>query len=380
MDQQPADGQQEQFSTLFESACDYTRPRRGQIRQAVVLSVDENDVIVDLGCKRDGIVPRRDLEMLDDAYRAGLQVGDHVPVCVLTPSSRRGELVVSLKQGLVQQDWLRAEEYMENGTVCEAEVMEVNRGGVIVGFGRLQGFVPNSLLTSVQRGMRGERLHQAKSGLVGQSLSLVVTEVDKRRRRLVLSQRAADWRKRLQLLEEMTMGDVYTGVVRKLVNFGAFVDLGGIDGLIHISELDWKYVTHPSEVLSVGDEVEVYVLKVDRAHERVGLSRKRMLPDPWISVIEKLQIGQIVDGVVSGVADFGIFVDLGEGVEGLVHVSETPDREAVCKELDSGDPIRVRVLEIDRWRRRIALSLLGIERIIPPSAEENRVPVLADKR
>jgi ribosomal protein S1 len=178
----------------------------------------------------------------------------------------------------------------------------------------------------------------------------------------------------------MTEGDVRTGVVRKLVNFGAFVDLGGMDGLIHISELDWRYVTHPREVLSVGDEVEVYVLNVDREHERVGLSRKRMLPDPWISVIEELQIGQIVDGVVSGMADFGIFVDIGEGVEGLVHVSEMPDREAIYKELDSGDPIRVRVLEIDRWRRRIALSLRGVERMVPSSGEEDRVPLLAGKR
>jgi small subunit ribosomal protein S1 len=379
MDQQLADIQQERFSTLFESECDYTRPRRGQIRQAVVLSVDENDVIVDLGCKRDGIVPRRDLEMLDDMYRAGLQVGDHVPVCVLTPSSRHGELVVSLKQGLAQQDWLRAEEYMEDGTVCEAKVTEVNRGGVIVSFGRLHGFVPNSLLTSVPRGVRGERLRQAKSDLVGQTLSLVVTEVNKQRRRLVLSQRAAEWRKRLQLLEEMTEGEVRTGVVRKLVSFGAFVDLGGIDGLIHISELDWKYVTHPKEVLSVGDEVEVYVLNVDREHERVGLSRKRVLPDPWISVANELQTGQVVGGVVSGKADFGIFVDLGKGVEGLVHVSEMPDREAVYKGLESGDPTRVRVLEIDRWRRRIALSLLGVERLGPSSVVEDTVPLSADK-
>jgi small subunit ribosomal protein S1 len=379
MDQQLADVPQEQFTVLLESECDYTRPRRGQIRQAVVLSVDENDVIVDLGCKRDGIVPRKDLEMLDDTYRAGLQVGDHVPVRVLTPSSRQGELVVSLKQGLVQQDWLRAQECMENGEVCEAEVTGVNRGGVIVGFGRLRGFVPNSLLTSVRRGMRGERLHQVKSGLVGQTLSLVVTEVDERRRRLVLSQRAADWRRRLQLLEELTEGEVRTGIVRKLVNFGAFVDLGGIDGLIHISELDWKYVTHPSEVLSVGDEVEVYVLNVDRKQERVGLSRKRMLPDPWISVTQKLQTGQVVDGVVSGVADFGIFVDLGEGVEGLVHVSEMPDREAVDAKLEPGDSIRVRVLEINRWRRRIALSLQGIERVTPSSVVEDTVPLSTGK-
>lgn len=177
----------------------------------------------------------------------------------------------------------------------------------------------------------------------------------------------------------MAEGDVRTGVVRKLVNFGAFVDLGGIDGLIHISELDWRYVTHPSEVLSVGDEVEVYVLNVDREHERVGLSRKRVLPDPWISVTERLQTGQSVDGVVSRVADFGIFVDLGEGVEGLVHVSEMPDREAVYAELEFGDPIRVRVLEIDCWRRRIALSLQGVERLVPSSVVEDGAPLLANK-
>jgi small subunit ribosomal protein S1 len=227
--------------------------------------------------------------------------------------------------------------------------------------------------------MRGERLHQAKSALIGQPLSLVVTEVDKRRRRLVLSQRAADWRKRLQLLEELTKGEIRTGIVRKLVNFGAFVDLGGIDGLIHVSELDWKYVTHPREVLRVGDEVEVYVLNVDREHERVGLSRKRVLPDPWISVTEELQTGQVVDGVVSGKADFGIFADLGEGVDGLVHVSEMPDSEADNAELEPGDPIRVCVLEVDRWRRRIALSLRGVERLVPSSVVEDRVPSLAGK-
>jgi small subunit ribosomal protein S1 len=214
---------------------------------------------------------------------------------------------------------------------------------------------------------------------MGQPLSLVVAEVDQRRRRLVLSQRAADWRKRLQLLEELTKGEIRTGIVRKLVSFGAFVDLGGIDGLIHVSELDWKYVTHPREVLSVGDEVEVYVLNVDREHERVGLSRKRVLPDPWISATEELQTGQAVDGVVSGKADFGIFVDLGEGVEGLVHVSEMPDREAVYAELEPGDPTRVRVLEIDRWRRRIALSLQGVEHLVPSSVVEDRAPLLADK-
>jgi len=357
MDQQCTDWQQQQFSILIESDYDYARPRRGQIRHAVVLSVGENDVIVDLGTKRDGIVPRRDLELLDETYRTGLQAGDHVPVRVLTPSGRHDELIVSLKQGLDQQDWLRAQEYLESGEVCEAEVTEVNRGGAIVSFGRLRGFVPNSHLTSLPSGLRRDCLQQVKSELVGQTLSLAVIEVDQQRRRLVLSERVARRRKRQQLLEELTEGEVRTGVVCNLVKFGAFVDLGGLDGLIHISELAWQHVIHPGEVLSVGDEVEVYVLSVDRERKRIGLSLKRLLPDPWPLVANRLRVGQVVEGTVTTVVEFGMFVDLGEGVEGLAHTSEMPGGETSYAELEAGSPIKVRVLEIDRWRRRIALGL-----------------------
>ncbi len=357
MDKQCTDLQWQRFSTLLESEYDYTRPKRGQVRQSVVLSVSENDVIVDLGTKRDGIVPRRDLELLDDAYRTSLQAGDRVPVCVLTTSGRHGELIVSLKQGLAQQDWLRAQECLESGEVCEAEVTEVNRGGVIVSFGHLRGFVPNSHLTSLPSGLRRDRLQQAKSELLGQTLSLAVIEVDQQRRRLVSSERVAGRRRRQQLLEELTEGEVRTGVVCNLVKFGAFVDLGGVDGLIHISELDWRHVTHPSKVLSVGDAVEVYVLSVDRERERVGLSRKRVLPDPWPLVASRLCVGQVVEGTVTKVVEFGMFVDLGEGVEGLVRTSEMSGGEASYAELEPGSSIKVRVLEINRWRRRIALSL-----------------------
>jgi len=367
MDQQCADLQQQRFSTLIKSDYDYARPRRGQVRHAVVLSISENDVIVDLGTKRDGIVPRRDLELLDETYRTGLHAGDRVPVRVLTTSGRHGELIVSLKQGLEYQDWLRAEESLESGEVYEAEVTEVNHGGVIVPFGRLRGFVPNSHLKSVRRGLRGERLHQAKSDLVGQTLSLAVIEVDQRRRRLVLSERIAGRRRRQQLLEELTEGEVRTGVVCNLVKFGAFVDLGGVDGLLHISELAWRHVTHPGEVLSVGDEVEVYVLSVDRERERIGLSRKRLLPDPWPLVANRLHVGQVVEGTVTKVVEFGMFVDLGEGIEGLVHTPEMPGGEASCAELEPGSPIKVRVLEINRWRRRIALSLRRVTQAAPTS-------------
>lgn len=365
----------EPFSTLVEEKYDYSRPRRGEVCWATVLSVGENEVLVDLGSKRDGVIQRRDLELVDDAYRASLQLGDRVPISVMGVATPQENLVVSLSRGREQQDWLRAQECLERGEIHEAEVTDVNRGGAIVPFGRLRGFVPNSHLSSIRPGWRGERLWQAKRDLVGQTLALVVIEADQRGRRLVLSQRNAEWRRRRQLLDELTEGEVRTGVVRNLVGFGAFVDLGGLDGLIHISELDWTHVEHPSDVLSVGDEVEVYVLSVDRDRERVGLSRKRLLPDPWPTVTDGLRSGQVVEGTVTGLVDFGVFVNLGEGVEGLVHNSRMPHGGIDHTELTPGSSIRVRVLQIDRRRRRIALSLRGISDS-PGEAEAQRAPSL----
>lgn len=348
----------EKLATLIEEdEYGYTRPRRGQVYEADILSITENDVIVDLGVKRDGIVPPKDLSFLDDEYRDSLEVGDSVPVVVL---SNDDELVVSLNKGLEQQDWLRAQDLFKRKEVFEGEVTDFNRGGVLVSLGRLQGFVPNSHLTSIPRGLRGDRLREAKAELVGQTLSLVVIEVDQQRRRLILSERAAERHQRQQLLEELAEGEVRSGVVRNLVDFGAFVDLGGVDGLIHISELDWRHVDHPSDVLSVGDEVEVYVLNVDRERERIALSRKRLLPDPWQRVTEDLHEGEVVEGTVTGVVEFGAFVDLGEGVEGLIHTSEMPEGKVTLSNLEPDSPVRVRVLEIDEWQRQIGLRLQAI--------------------
>jgi small subunit ribosomal protein S1 len=343
------------LAALIENDYDYTRPRRGEVYEAVILTISEKDIIVDLGVKRDGVVPRKDLESLDDAYRASLQVGDHVPVVVWKESACHGGILVSLKRG---QDWLRAQDLLESGEVLEAQVTRFNRGGVIVPFGRLRGFVPNSHLISLPPGLKGERLRQAKSELVGQTLSLVVIEVDQQRRRLVLSERPIG---RRQLLEELAEGEVRTGIVRNLVDFGAFVDLGGLDGLIHISELDWKHVTHPSDVLSAGDEIEVYVLSVDRERERVTLSRKRLLPDPWHGVTVTLDEGEVVKGTVTDVVPFGAFVEIGKGVEGLVHASEMPGGQAIRSDLEPGSPVTVRVLEIDEEERQIALRLQDAE-------------------
>jgi len=360
--------QQRQLAALFESEYDYTRPRRGEVHEAVILSITEKDVLVALGAKRDGIVPRKDLESLDDAYRASLQVGDRVPVVVLKGLARHGGILVSLKKG---QDWLHAQELLESGKVFEAQVTGFNRGGVIVYFGHLRGFVPNSHLTSVPPGLRGKRLRQAKSELVGQTLSLVVIEADQQRRRLVLSERAVGQRRRQQFFEELKEGEVRTGIVTNLVDFGAFVDLGGVDGLIHISELDWKHVKNPSGVLSVGDEIEVYVLSVDQERERIALSRKRLLPDPWQRVTATLDEGKVVEGTITDVAPFGAFVEIGKGVEGLIHISEMPDGQATRSDLKSGSLITVRVLEIDEEERQIALRLQDAEVLQPCPAKQS---------
>jgi small subunit ribosomal protein S1 len=302
---------------------------------------------------------------LDETYRESLSVGDRIPVVVLRMGGHEGGLRVSIHKGMQQQDWLRAKDHLESGQVFDAQVIGVNRGGVLVQFGRLRGFVPNSHLTSIPRGLRAERRREAKGELVGQTLPLVVIEAKQRRRRLVMSQRQAERQRRAQLLHELTEGDVRTGVVVNLVDFGAFVDLGGVDGLIHISELDWQHVSHPREVLGVGDEVEVYVLSVDREKERIGLSRKRLLPDPWHTATENLQAGQTVQGAVTNVVDFGAFVDLGEGIEGLLHISEIPGMDLARASLEPGSPIAVRVLEIDPARHRIGLSLRDVGSTAP---------------
>lgn len=266
------------FAALLEKdRYDEARPHRGEVLETEVLSVSDKDVIVALSGKHDGIIPRQDLDMVDEDVLKSLQVGKQIPVKVIKESPKMGGIMVSLKKGLEQQDWLRAERSLESGEVFDGEVQEVNRGGVLVNFGRLQAFVPNSHLTSIPRGLRDDRLREAKEELVGKTLSLAVIEVKQQRRRLIVSERVAEQKNRKQLLQELAEGDIRSGVVQNVVDFGAFVDLGGIDGLIHISELDWDYVENPRTVVKEGDEVEVYVLDVDREKERIALSRKRLI-------------------------------------------------------------------------------------------------------
>jgi small subunit ribosomal protein S1 len=346
------------LTEFIKGEYDYTEPRRGDIVEAVILSITDRDIVVDLGAKRDGIIPSQDLDFVDDEIVKSLAVGDRIPVMVWRTWGHNDGIVVSLNKGLQQGDWLRAEEMLESGEIFEGEVVDSNRGGVIVPFGRLRGFVPNSHLSSLPSGLRAGRVQEAKSDLVGKKLHLAVIEVNQRRRRLVLSKRAADRRRKGSLLEDIEKGQIRKGIVRNLVDFGAFVDLGGVDGLIHISELDWRHVDHPSDVLNLGEEVEVEVLSVDQEQQRIGLSRKRLLPDPWHQVVDNLAVDDIVEGTVTNVVPFGVFVDIGEGVEGLVHTSEMPSGDIVLEtDLVEGAHVAVRILSIDHDKHQLALRL-----------------------
>ena len=368
------DTDREGFAALIEGDYDYSQPQRAEVLEATIVEISDDDIVVDLGMKRDGIIPRNDLRLVDEDYLATLKVGDRVPVVVLRSQGPTEEVLVSLNKGLGQGDWLRAQKMLETEEIVEAEVIDHNRGGLVVAFGRLRGFIPNSHLSSLPTGLSRERLAEKKPELVGRTLRLVLIEADQKQRRLVLSEKAAQRRQRQGILDSLSEGDVVTGIVSSFVGYGAFVDLGGVDGLVHISELDWKFVSHPRDVLRIGEEVEVTVLSIDRERQRVGLSRKRALPDPWETVIAGLREGDVIRGVVTHSAPFGLFVEIGEGVEGLVHSTQIPEDLVPAGTDPSGWKVSLRVLRIDQRRRRVALKLVDVIEV-PEEAETSEQDV-----
>ncbi len=356
---------------LFEEEYDYKRPQRGNIRQAVVLSIEPHQIVVDVRAKRDGIVPESDLMRLRKSELDAIQVGDEIAVYVLSPQNNDGNVIVSVNMALAHQDWLRAEELFKSSEIYEGKVSNCNKGGLVVPFGRISGFVPASQLVNMPRRLSHERKMTRLSEFIGETLPLKVIEVHRSRRRLILSERMAQhrWREqqKQQLMDEIYEGEVRRGIVSSLCNFGAFVDLGGADGLVHISELAWHRVRHPREVLSVGDEVDVYVLRLDHERGRIGLSIKRLHPDPWTLVDDNYQVGQLVRGKITNIVDFGAFARLEPGVEGLIHISELAEGKInhPSSVVRKGDEVTLRIISTNSGRRRIGLSL----RQTPPPEE-----------
>ena len=349
------------MAELLENAYTFRMPNRGDILEGTVVKIDPDQILVDIGFKSEGVVPGAELERIKPET---IKVGDQVLVYVVNPEDKSGNIVLSLIRAQLERDWRNAEKLFESGEIFEATVSGYNRGGLIVRLGKVRGFVPASQLSSATREGNEEVQSDDLAKLVGQKLKLKIIELDRGRNRLILSERAAirEWRRQQKerLLAELQEGDIVRGAVSSLCDFGAFVDLGGADGLIHLSELSWGRVSHPSEVLKVGDEVEVYVLKVDRKERRIGLSLKRLQPDPWSQVEEKYSVGQLVEGTITKLTNFGAFARLKDDeIEGLIHISELSDERIthpreVVKE---GDVLTLRIIRIDPERRRMGLSL-----------------------
>ena len=340
--------------------------KRGQIIKGTVAGKSDTEILVDIGVKSEGLITGRELDDLDSETRQALRVGDEIMVFVLSSESSGGHVYLSLKRALEEQDWVDAEEYMKEARLYESKVTGFNKGGLIVKFGKLRGFVPASQI-SRERQMRssGETPDQRWSKMVGEDIAVKVIEVDRGRNRLILSERAAAKEVRSQrrqdLLSTLAVGQVHTGRVISLADFGAFVDLGGADGLIHLSELSWEHVTHPNEVLKVGDEVRVEIINIEPERQRIGLSRKKVLEDPWVSVAAQYKPGQLVQGTITKMTKFGAFARLVDRpeIEGLIHISELSDRRIAHprEAVEEGQVVTLRVIRVESDRRRLALSL-----------------------
>jgi len=378
------DEQQDFAALLDEFYEDFEEPQRGDIiRGAEILQIRESEIIVALPrSKRDGIIPSSDIERMDPRMFKSLRVGDLISVYVLKPSDKDGNLLVSLNLGLQAADWDRAYAFLESGEMVEAVVTGYNPGGALVRFGQMEGFVPNSHLLDVPQGLTGRDRDHAMDALIGVSLGLKVIEVNQRRRRLILSQREAqkEWRqqRKSNLMKDLTVGDIVSGRVTGIRDFGVFVDLGGADGLIHVSEIAWHRVPHPGDVLSIGDEIDVYVLELDKDNQRIALSLRRTYPDPWETVHDTYQIGQIVTGKVSNVVDFGAFVVLDDGIEGLLHLTEMGD--GTLSEPHSyvkrGDQVTMRIVSIEPERKRIGFTQKDLSETPPVDDTAGIEPVV----
>ena len=327
----------------------------GDLVNGTVVKIEHDEVLVDIGFKSEGVVPVRELSIRKDADPSEIvNLGDEIEALVLQKEDKDGRLILSKKRAEYERAWISVEEKFKAGETVTGEVIEVVKGGLILDLG-LRGFLPASRVD----------LRRVKDldAYLGTEIEARVIEMDRNRNNVVLSRRVLleEGRKneRAEILSKLVKGMRLKGTVSSIVDFGAFVDLGGIDGLVHISELSWNHVNHPSEVVKVGDEVEVEVLDVDLQRERISLGLKQTTEDPWLKLIESYPVGTIVDGKVTKVVPFGAFVELGNNVEGLVHISEMAAKhiDTPAQVVKVGQDVKVKVMDINPDRRRISLSM-----------------------
>jgi small subunit ribosomal protein S1 len=340
-------------------------PKAGDIRQGEVVEHLKNAILIDIGAKSEGIISGSELDTLSDEELDELAVGNEVSVFIVNPEDEEGNVILSYAKAAEEQDWLTVQKLSESGDTRQAQVIGHNKGGLLLNVGRLRGFMPISQLDPARNFDRDRSTSGQLQKLVGQKMVAKVIEVDRGRNRLILSERAAVREKRAAqreaLLDGLDEGQVLPGRVVNLTDFGAFVDIGGLEGLVHISEMSWKRISNPGDVVQIGDEVEVYVLDVDRERERVALSLKRLQTDPWTIVDEIYEEGQLVEATITKLAQFGAFARIEDDyeLEGLVHISELSDDhvEHPREVVRPGQPVTLRIIRVDPEQRQIGLSL-----------------------
>ncbi len=340
--------------------------KRGDVVDGVIVRIDQDEILVDIGLKSEGVLSTRELPTSGDWSFENLHLNDKVLVYVIQPETPDGHALLSLKRANAERQWRVAEEQYKNNELLKARVIDYNKGGLIVDVAGIRGFVPISQILNLKReevaqGGDNQETAAKLQSMKDKELQLKIIEINRARNRLILSERLAvqEWRQRRreELLDELKPGEVRRGIVSNLANFGAFVDLGGADGLVHISQLAWSRVNHPSEVLKVGQEVEVQVLSVDKDKKKIALSIKRAEVDPWTTVEQRYTPGQVVTGTITKIAPFGAFARIEDGIEGLIHLSElTPGMDPKAN-LHENQQLQLRILRIDADRRRLGLSL-----------------------
>ena len=343
-------------------------PQRGEIRSGIIASVAPSQILVSIGAKSEGVIAGRALDDISPETIASFEMGQEIEVYILSPEDKHGNVVLSYTRALEMKAWGLVDEMLKSESVYQGKVSGYNKGGLLVDVEGLRGFVPASQVSAVRRSLAvGATPEQRWAKMQGESIAIRIIEVDRERRRLILSERAANNESRQSIkervIEDLEVGNSYTGRVTSLANFGAFVNINGADGLVHLSEISWERVKHPSEVLEVGQEVEVKVISIDEDKKRIGLSLRQLQDDPWKSRIEKFQVGQLIEGKITRLTKFGAFAQLEGDIEGLIHVSEISDQrvEHPKEELNEGDVVNLRIIRIESDRRRIGLSMRKVD-------------------
>ena len=353
---------------LSQGDLNLDQPKPGDMRTGMIASISDDEILVSIGAKSEGVIPARELEGMSAEERAKLKVGQDIQVYIVSPEGSKGIMQLSYTRSMEDDDWGKAEALLKSKEAYQGKVEGFNKGGLIVTVGRLRGFVPASQVSQTRRmRYKGDTPEQRWSEMVGETLVARVIEVDRERRRLILSERAAAQESREalkeRLLTEIKIGETRKGRVTSLADFGAFVNINGADGLVHLSELSWERVDHPNKMLSVGDEVEVKVISIDNERKRIGLSMRQLQKDPWEDNVEDYHVGQLVEGTITRLVKFGAFARIDDHVEGLIHISELSDEriEHPKEVVKEGDKLALRVIKIEPDRRRIGLSLRKVD-------------------